>query len=90
MALENVEKIVPGNGPVCTKQELYVQRAFLQEWVTVVSVAAGKGWSREKCLKKISFLDRIPVDIGQEYMGDKVTTHDINALYDKFTVHMDI
>ncbi len=76
------------HGPVCTKQELYVQRAFLQEWVTAVSAAIGKGWSKEKCLAEISFLDRFPVDIGQEYMGEHVTSHNISALYDQLTAGM--
>ena len=89
MALD-VDIIIPGHGPVCTKQELYVQRAFLQEWVTAVSVAIGKGWSKEKCLAEISFLDRFPVDIGQEYMGKQVTSNNISALYDQLTAKMNV
>lgn len=77
--------IVPGHGNPCTKQELYVQRAFLQEWVCVVSTALGRGWSKERCLEEISFLDRFPVDIGQEYMGEKVTQLNVAALYDKLS-----
>ena len=81
----DVDYIVPGHGPVCTKKEIDVQRAFLLEWVTAVSVGIAKGWSKEECVKKISFLDRFPVDIGQEYMGEHVTTHNVSALYDKLT-----
>ena len=84
----DIDTIIPGHGPVCRKQELYVQRAFLQEWVTAVSAAIGKGWSKEKCLAEISFLDRFPVDIGQEYMGEHVTSHNISALYDQLTAKM--
>jgi len=86
----DVDRIVPGHGPVCTKQEIYVQRAFLMEWVTAVAVAIGKGWSKEECLAKISFMDRFPVDIGQEYMGGEVTKQNIIALYDQLTARMPV
>jgi len=86
----DVDRIVPGHGPVCTKQEIYVQRAFLMEWVTAVAVAVGKGWSKEECLAGISFMDRFPVDIGQEYMGESVTKNNIIALYDQLTVKMPV
>ena len=79
----DVDHIVPGHGPVCTKVEIDVQKAFLLEWVTAVQVGISKGWSKEQCMEKISFLDRFPVDIGQEYMGEHVTKHNIDVLYDK-------
>ncbi len=81
----DVDYIVPGHGPVCAKKEIDVQKAFLLEWVTAVSVGIAKGWSKEECVERISFLDRFPVDIGQEYMGEHVTTHNVSALYDKLT-----
>ncbi|HUX20860.1 MAG TPA: MBL fold metallo-hydrolase [Spirochaetia bacterium] len=86
----DAEYVVPGHGPVCSKQEIYVQRAFLMEWVTAVAVAVGKGWSKEECLQRISFKERFPVDIGQEYMIDHVNEHNINALYDKLTAKMPV
>ena len=86
----DVDLIVPGHGPVCTKQEIYVQRAFLLEWVTAVAVAVGKGWSKEECLERISFMDRFPVDIGQEYMGPEVTKQNIIALYNQLTAKMPV
>ncbi len=86
----DVDIVIPGHGPVCTKQELYVQRAFLLEWVTQIAVAVGKGWSKEECLAKLGFADRFPVDIGQEYMLNDVTVNNINALYDQLTVKMPV
>jgi cyclase len=86
----DVDRIVPGHGPVCTKQEIYVQRAFLLEWVTAVAVAVGKGWSMDECIAKISFMDRFPVDIGQEYMGPEVTKQNIIALYNQLTAKMPV
>jgi hypothetical protein len=41
-------------------------------------------------LKKISFADRFPVDIGQEYMLDHVQHHNVSALYDKLTAKMPV
>jgi cyclase len=81
----DADYIVPGHGPVCTKAEIDVQRAFLFEWLTAVSVGIAKGWTREECIERISFLDRFPVDIGQEYMGEHVNRHNVSALYDGLT-----
>jgi len=78
----DVEHIVPGHGPVCTKEYIPVQSAFIREWVTAVAVGIAKGWSVEECIKNISFLDRFPVDIGQEYMGSRVQELNVRALYD--------
>jgi hypothetical protein len=60
------------------------------EWVTAVAVAVAKGWSKKECQAKISFLDRFPVDIGQEYMGEAVTKDNISALYDQLTLKMPV
>lgn len=84
----DVDYVIPGHGPVCTKQELYVQRGFLWEWQAAVGVAIGKGWSKEECLEKITFADRFPVDIGQEYMLDHVIHNNVSALYEKLTAKM--
>ena len=86
----DVDLVVPGHGEICTKQELYVQRAFLMEWVTSIAVAVGKGWSKQECVEKLGFAKRFPVDIGQEYMLDEVTNNNINALYDKLTIRMPV
>lgn len=82
----DVDIVVPGHGGICTKQELCVQRAFLQEWVFTISRAIALGWTKEECVQRISFLDRFPVDIGQEYMGDLVTRLNIQALYKKLSM----
>ena len=81
----DVDFIIPGHGPVCTKQYISVQSAFIREWVTAVALGISKGWSKEECIGKISFLDRFPVDIGQEYMGAKVQEMNVIALYDYLT-----
>ena len=79
----DVDHIVPGHGPVCTKKEIDVQKAFLYEWIAAVSVGIAKGWTKEECVERISFQDRFPVDIGQEYMADFVNANNVATLYDK-------
>ncbi|NIQ40156.1 MAG: MBL fold metallo-hydrolase [Proteobacteria bacterium] len=81
----DVEFIIPGHGAVCTKEYIPVQSAFIREWVTAVAVGIAKGWSRDECVKNISFLDRFPVDIGQEYMGPRVQELNVMALFDYLT-----
>jgi cyclase len=81
----DVDCIVPGHGPVCTKDYVNVQSAFIREWITAVAVGISKGWSKEECVKRISFLDRFPVDIGQEYMGPRVQEMNVSALFDYLT-----
>jgi cyclase len=81
----DVDYIIPGHGPICTKQYISIQSAFIREWVTAVSLGIAKGWTKEECIENISFLDRFPVDIGQEYMGPRVQELNVMALYDYLT-----
>jgi cyclase len=85
IALLDVDVIVPGHGAVCTRDYVQVQSAFLREWIAAVAVGIAKGWSKEECIKRISFLDRFPVDIGQKYMGPRVQEMNVSALYDWLT-----
>jgi cyclase len=78
----DVQAIVPGHGPICTKAYIPVQSAFIREWMTAVAVGISRGWSKEECIRKISFLDRYPVDIGQAFMGEKIQEMNVSALYD--------
>jgi cyclase len=82
----DVEQIVPGHGPVVTKQYLDVQRSVLMEWKTAVATAIARGWSREETMERVHFRDRFgPVDIGQGYMMDHIQTLNAASLYDKLT-----
>ena len=67
------------------KAYLDVQRAFLLEWVTAVAAGVAKGWTKEECVARISFADRFPVDIGQEYMMEHIQRENVCALYDKLS-----
>ena len=79
------DHLVPGHGPVTTKNYVDVQRAFLLEWVTAVAVGVGRGWTRDECVARISFADRFPVDIGQEYMMGHIQARNVESLYDKLS-----
>ena len=81
----DVDHVVPGHGPVTTKAYVDVQRAFLLEWVTAVAVGVAQGWTKEECIARISFADRFPVDIGQEYMMGHIQRENVAALYDKLS-----
>jgi cyclase len=82
----DVDLIVPGHGPVVTKQYLDVQRSHLMEWKTAVATAIAKGWTREETVAGVSFTDRFgPVDVGQGYMLDYIQTWNAGSLYDKLT-----
>ena len=64
--LEDVDYIVPGHGPVVTKDYIPKQRAFIYEWIAAVAKGIEKGWDLDECIANISFADRFPMDIGQE------------------------
>jgi cyclase len=83
--LADVEIVVPGHGPLTTVKALDEQRAFLMEWVTAVADAVGKGWSREEAVERVTFENRFPVDIGQEFMMNHIQTLNVRSLYDKLT-----
>ena len=78
----DVDYIVPGHGPVVDRNYLFQQKAFIHEWLQVVGYAMSKGLTKEECVKKISFADRCPVDIGQEDVMDYIQTYNVMACYD--------
>ncbi len=78
----DVDFIVPGHGPVVTKDYLYEQAAVVYEWLQSVGHGMAKGWSREECMDRISFADRCPVDIGQEEVMDYIQRANVGVCYD--------
>ncbi|MBU1206408.1 MAG: MBL fold metallo-hydrolase [Proteobacteria bacterium] len=77
----DVDYIVPGHGPICNKDYIFKQSAFIREWVTAVAVGIAKGWSLEECIQRISFLDRYPVDIGQESAGPMIQQKAVERIF---------
>jgi cyclase len=84
----DVDRLVPGHGPVTTSAYLATQRSVLLEWVSAVAAAIAKGWSRDETVQRVSFADRYPVDIGQEYMMGHIQTQNAGALYDKLLAEL--
>jgi cyclase len=78
----DVDFIIPGHGPVCTKDYIPKQGAFIREWVTAVAVGIANGWTREQCAERISFLDRFPMDIGQQSVGPLIQRLNVERLFD--------
>ena len=77
-----VDYIVPGHGPIIGRKELKYQTAFLHDWLSAVAGGIAKGWDKEECVKRISFADRCPVDIGQEDAMDYIQTCNVRVTYD--------
>lgn len=81
----DVDRLVPGHGPVTTLDYLATQRAVLLEWKTAVAIAVAKGWSREETVARVHFAERYPVDIGQGHMMEHIQTLNAGSLWDKLT-----
>jgi cyclase len=81
----DVDHVVPGHGPVTTKEYLATQRSVLLDWVSAVAGALAKGWSREETVARVNFAERYPVDIGQEYMMNHIQTLNAGSLWDKLS-----
>jgi cyclase len=78
----DVDYIIPGHGEVIGKAQLKEQDAFLHEWLSVVSSGIAKGWDKEECVKRISFADKCPVDIGQADAMEYIQTCNVRVVYD--------
>ena len=81
----DVDQVVPGHGPVTTKDYLAMQREVLLDWVHAVAKAVANGWSREETIARVRFDDRFPVDVGQGHMMDHIQTLNAASLWDKLT-----
>ncbi len=77
-----VDYIIPGHGPVCNKDYIPKQSAFIREWVAAVAAGIARGWSKEECVKRIDFLDRFPMDIGLASIGPMVQQLNVERLFD--------
>ena len=85
IAALDVDHVIPGHGPVTTTRYLATQKAVLLEWTAAVADAVAKGWSRDETIERVNFVERFPVDIGQEYMMGYIQQHNAGALWDKLS-----
>jgi cyclase len=83
-ALE-VDRVVPGHGPVTTLDYIKVQRACLVSWVAAVADAVAKGWTREETMARVNPGATLPVDVGLESMRSHIATLNAASLWDKLT-----
>ena len=81
----DVDRIVPGHGPMTTKDYLHAQKAVLLDWKTAVADAVAEGLSKEETIARVNFADRAPVDVGQAYMMGYIQTLNAGSLWDKLT-----
>ena len=77
----DVDYLIPGHGPVVTKEYIAKQRAFIYEWLGAVGAGISKGWSVDECADNISFADRCPMDIGQPEMMEYVQVNNVIKCY---------
>ncbi len=91
VALESLRKLpeeilVPGHGPLCDKDYLNEQGAFIQEWKAYVQDAIERGMTKEEAIEKLTAMtDRYPMDIGQDGMAPGVMKRNVANLYDYLT-----
>ncbi len=78
-------QLVPGHGPVTNLRGIDEQREALLEWEAAIARAIAAGWSREETVRRVSFADRWPVDVGQGHMMGYIQTLNAGSLWDKMT-----
>ncbi len=77
---------VPGHGPVCGKEYLGEQAAFIQEWIDYVRRAVEQGMSKDEAVAALTALtDRYPMDVGQDGMAPMVMKLNVANLHDYLT-----
>jgi cyclase len=80
------DTFVPGHGPVCGKDYLEEQGAFIEEWVDYVRRAVDQGMSRDEAVATLTGMtDRYPMDVGQDGMAPAVMKLNVANLYDYVT-----
>jgi cyclase len=56
----DIDKIVPGHGPVCDKKQLQVMYDNVKYCTEEVKAAMAKGWSLQEIQEKVTFAERFP------------------------------
>lgn len=91
LALESLRKLpeetfVPGHGPLCGKDYLNEQSAFIVEWKEYVKNAIDRGMTKDEAIERLTDMtDRYPMDIGQDGMAPGVMKRNVANLYDYLT-----
>jgi len=56
----DIDKVIPGHGPVCDKSHLKVMYDNVKYCIDSVKAAMAKGWSLKEIQEKVTFADRFP------------------------------
>ncbi len=72
--------IIPGHGPVATKDYIDVQLSIIYKWIAAVAEGIAKGWSQDECIEKINYT-QLPVDIGQDEMMEYIQRTNVSKCY---------
>ncbi len=77
---------VPGHGPLCGKEYLDDQAAWIQEWVSYVRSGVERGMTKEEALDQLTDMtERYPMDVEQDGMAPFVMRLNVANLYDYVT-----
>ena len=77
------EAFVPGHGPLCGKEYLDDQAAWIQEWVAYVRSGVERGMTKAEAVDMLTDLtDRYPMDVEQEGMAPMVMRMNVANIYD--------
>jgi cyclase len=76
----DIDKIVPGHGPVCDKTQLKVMYDNVKYIVDAVKDAIAKGWNLKEIQEKVTFADRFP-SMGPADMAAPIRHRSIAHLY---------
>ena len=64
-----------------------MQRSILHEWIAIIAGGLARNLSKEECLESVALIkNRMPVDIGQEYMLDTIIKNNTFSLFEKLSV----
>jgi cyclase len=76
------QHVVPGHGPICDRDYIGKQEAFIREWVKAVASGIAEGWTKEQCVENISLVDRFPMGPGLESVAAMVRRANIERIFD--------
>jgi cyclase len=57
----DIDKVVPGHGPVCDKAQLKVMYDSVAYCINEIKAAIAKGWSLQEVQEKLTFAERFPL-----------------------------
>jgi cyclase len=78
----DADVFIPGHGTICNRAYLKETRDYIKEWIDTVSRAKKASMTLEEAQKKISFIDRYPVQEGIPFSAQDIQRMNIDRLYE--------